>query len=302
MTKKSSTVRKSIKKPPVPRDNVQVIRQVRGLAWSGEHTQAIELASQELSASTFKLAEQMDLLDLRAESYIAQGKFDLAVKDANAMVKLAKGGNRESGNGSRKSSIENPKLMAQALNRKALVQMRTGDSKPAVKTAVRALKAAQISKQKSLIAQSLFRLSEAQMRAWQSEAALENGQKAIALFQELGDTSGTGRAYWSVACAYADLRRAEESRLAAHIALKLCQRVGDQYGIGNALNVLTLTDVDIADNVQHIQWARQAYESAGYTERIASAIVNLSNAYYFLGLYSHAIRMLGESVSKLRAI
>ena len=288
MTKKSSTVSKSIKNPPVPKDNVQIIKQVRGLAWSGEHTQAIELASQELSASTLKLAAQLDLLDIRAESHIAQGKFDLAAKDANAMVKLAKS--------------ENPKSMAQALNRKALVQMRMGDSKAAVKTAVRALKASQGSKQKSLIAQSLFRLSESQMRAWQSEAALENGQKAIALFQELDDPSGTGHAYWSVACAYADLRRAEESRLAAHTALELCQSIGDQYGIGNALNALTLTDADIADNVQHIQWAKQAYESAGYTERIASAIVNLSNAYYFLGLYSHAIRLLGESVSKLRAI
>ena len=113
MTKKSSTVRKSIKNPPVSKDNVQVIKQVWGLAWAGEHTQAIELASQQLSASTSKLAEQLDLLDLRAESYVAQGKFDLAAKDANAMVKLAKGGNRELGNRSLKSSVENQTVPVQ---------------------------------------------------------------------------------------------------------------------------------------------------------------------------------------------
>src|SRR6185436_1273804 len=90
-----------------------IIERVRTLAWTGQHAQAIELATQTLSTSKIKPAEQMDLLDLRAESYIAQGKLDLAAKDAKAMGKLAK------------TTV----LKAQALNRLALVQMRIGDLK-----------------------------------------------------------------------------------------------------------------------------------------------------------------------------
>jgi hypothetical protein len=69
----------------------------------GQHAQAIELASQALSASKIKPAEQMDLLDLRVESYIAQANFDLAEKDAKAMVKLAKTASAQS------ASIESPR-------------------------------------------------------------------------------------------------------------------------------------------------------------------------------------------------
>jgi len=68
----------------------QTISQVRELAWTGQHASAIDLATQTLSTPKLKPAKQMDLLDLRAESYIAQGKLDLASKDAKAMGKLAK--------------------------------------------------------------------------------------------------------------------------------------------------------------------------------------------------------------------
>jgi hypothetical protein len=53
---------------------------VHDLAWTGQHAVAIELATQALAAKKIKPALQMDLFDLRAESYIAQGKFDLAAR------------------------------------------------------------------------------------------------------------------------------------------------------------------------------------------------------------------------------
>ena len=64
---------------------------VRELAWTGQHGQAIELTTQALSAPKLKPAALMDLLDLRAESYGAQGQLDLAGQDAARMVKLAQG-------------------------------------------------------------------------------------------------------------------------------------------------------------------------------------------------------------------
>src|SRR5262245_29873023 len=91
MAKKSSTVSKTIKKPAVQEDSGQVIEQVRALAWAGQHAQAIELASHVLGrGGQLSAPMMMDLLDLRAESYIAQGKLDLALKDAKLMKKLAK--------------------------------------------------------------------------------------------------------------------------------------------------------------------------------------------------------------------
>lgn len=46
----------------------ELLTQVRALVWTGQHAQAIELATQELSRSGLKPDMQMDLLDLRSES------------------------------------------------------------------------------------------------------------------------------------------------------------------------------------------------------------------------------------------
>src|SRR6185369_17643064 len=108
---KTSPIRKAIKKDTGRKatDFGEVVQQVRDLAWAGQHARAIELASQSLSLPKLKPSEQMDLLDLRAESYIAQGKLDLATKDARAMEKLA-------------NAQKKPALKAQALIRKGSVQ------------------------------------------------------------------------------------------------------------------------------------------------------------------------------------
>ncbi len=269
-------------------DHAQVVEQVRQLAWTGQHTKAIELASQALSAPKNKPAEQMDLLDLRAESYIALGKLDLAKKDSNAMVK--------SGQTSKVAGLK-----VQALSRKALVQMRTGDLQAAVKTAKTAVGTSR-RLAPALHAESIFCLSEAQFRTRQNEDSLANAQKAITIFQELGDNSGAGRAYWALANAQEQLRKMEDSRRSAQSALELCTQAGDHYGIGNAFNALTLFDSDIAERIQHIQQARQAYETAGYIERQTIALGNLGVSYNELGLYSHLYRLQVEVIEKNRVM
>ncbi|HLA08539.1 MAG TPA: hypothetical protein VJ022_13915, partial [Anaerolineales bacterium] len=313
MTKKSSSVSKAVKRGVGKKDSSQrsaisdqIISQVRELAWTGQHAQAIDIATQELSKAHYQSAPRMDLLDLRAESCIAQGKLDLAAKDAKAMMKLAKGGLDAPSRSARaarpptnrKSKIVNRKLEALALNRQALVQMRRGDLKAAVKTATAAVWAKYTSP--ILRAQSLLRLSEAQWRVGQNEAAVETAQKAIPLFQTMGDNSGAGRAYWSQANARFNLSRAEDSRRAAQTALELCRQAGDQYGIGNALNAITLTDVDIHERIQHTQQALQAFEMAGYIERQTIALGNLALTYLELGLYPHSRRLQSEVVETTR--
>ncbi len=208
--------------------------QVRALAWSGRHAQAIELASRELGSSHLKMDSHLTLLDLRAESYIALGKLDLAEKDAGAMMKLAKTANKNV-------------YMAQALNRQAFVQMRTGDLKAALKNATSSVRmVGKASRLSSLRAQSLLCLSETQFRAGKNKAAIDAAQSAIELFRSTDNSSGAGRAYWVLSIAYHRLNQAGDSRKSAQAALELCQQADDQYGVGNAYNVLCFTDVDIA--------------------------------------------------------
>ena len=168
--------------PAQPKTTESVAR-VHSLAWSGQHAQAIELATQALTVpgtgGSRSVPTQMDLLDLRAESYIALGKLDQSAEDAAAMLKFANPGNL-------KSKIKNQQYLAQALNRKALVQMRQGDLPGALETASAAVEAARSVKtegQPVLLAISLFRLSEAQFRSGQNEASIPSGQEALALFQ-----------------------------------------------------------------------------------------------------------------------
>ena len=93
---KKSPVQKAIKKDSSQQSTVsdQIISRARELAWMGQHTKAIELATQELIRKTdWQSASRIvDLLDLRAESYLALGKPDLATRDTNTMVKIAESG------------------------------------------------------------------------------------------------------------------------------------------------------------------------------------------------------------------
>ena len=111
-----------------------IVEQVRLLAWNGKHAQAIALASQELNDLNLSVSVQIDVLEQRVESYIAQGKLDLALKDAIAMTKLA----------------GTDVLKSQALNSKALVQMRLGELKGALNASTIALKLAERSRKKTL--------------------------------------------------------------------------------------------------------------------------------------------------------
>ncbi|MFN8411421.1 MAG: hypothetical protein U0Z26_03435 [Anaerolineales bacterium] len=226
---------------------------MRELAWTGQHAAAIDLATEALTTlgrggSRPAPTVTMDLLDLRAESYIAIGKLDLAMKDAKAMGKLAK----------TVGARHVVPLHAMALNRLALVQMRTGDLKGALKSATAAVKTKHNSP--ALRAESLFRLAEAQWRARQLDAALETAQRTIHAYQELGDASGTGRAYWVLSGVFYRSDRAEESRRTAQTALEQGRQAGDSYGIGNALPLqLANTDVDIAEQIQHYQQAKERF-------------------------------------------
>jgi tetratricopeptide (TPR) repeat protein len=254
--------------------------QVSDLAWAGQHAQAIELATTALAMTGLSVASRLDLLDLRAESFIAQGDLDPAKTDADAMLDLA-------------DRARTAAFKAQARNRLALVQMRKGEFKAAVASATAALKAARQSKQVPLEAMSLFRLAEAQSRnRMDYELGARNAARAAELFHALGRPADEGRARWVVAIARSDQGRVTESAKAAEVALALCRKAGDLYGAGNALNLLIFNEPDFATRLKLLNQALADFEAAGYVERQGVITGNLGIAYSQLGLYRRARRLL----------
>ena len=124
--------------PKIRKDGpVATAEEIADLAWAGQHAKAIELATAALAGKSTS-AQQLGFLDLRAESYIALGDLEHAGDDADAMAKIAR-------------SAKAPGSMAQALNRRALVQMRRRELEPAVATATTALRNARQSKEKKTV-------------------------------------------------------------------------------------------------------------------------------------------------------
>ena len=283
MTKKSSSVGRTIKRESKSRgesrqrlnlESRNIIERVRELAWTGQHTQAIELATQGLTQAKIKPAEQMDLLDLRAESYFAQLKIDAAKKDAASMMKLA-------------NVFKRPTLRAQALIRKGIMQGRQKNLGSAVRTLTSSLKIARQSRQRNLEAESLYWLGR-------FEGSLEKAEKydtqASELFLSLGNPSRMGRAMANLAVVYRMAGRMEEGRNVVQTGLAVCEKQGDNWGKGQALNMLSSFETDIALSLNLLKLAYQAFESAGYLDRFGSVTNNLGTTYTQLGLYSRAIR------------
>jgi GAF domain-containing protein/CheY-like chemotaxis protein/tetratricopeptide (TPR) repeat protein len=259
---------------------VTAAERVSDLQWAGQHAQAVERATAALAEAGLDVGNRLDLLDLRAESFIAQGDLDRASGDADAMLELAE-------------RSRTPAFKAKALNRLALVQTRGAEFKSAVASANAALKAARQSKQSALEATSLFRLAEAQFRTrLEFEQAVRSAARAAKLFHALHRPADEGRARWVIACSRSQQGRAAESSQAAAAALRLCRQVGDLYGAGNALNMLVFNEPDLANQLRLLHQAHADFEAAGYVERQGVVTMNLGIAYKDLGLYRRARRLM----------
>ncbi len=269
--------------PPRTGKPAPVTERVRDLAWAGQHAQAIEIATAALAVPGLGIGIRLDLFDLRAESFIAQGNLELASADAQTMLELA-------------DCAKTAASKAQARNRLALVQMRRGEFKAAVVSATAALKAARQSKRALLEAMSLLRLAEAQFRNRADlEAAVGYAERAAKQFHTLHRYADEGRALWAIAIARSSQGRAAESNRAAGAALALCRQAGDLYGSGNARNMLVFNEPDLAAQLRLLHQALIDFETAGYVERQGIITHNLGVAYKGLGLYRRARRLMLKS-------
>ena len=261
--------------------------QVHDLAWSGEHHRAIELATRALAVARLGVADRIGLLELRAESLIAMGDLDSASTDAASMLAAAR-------------RVGKPALLAQSLNCRALIEIRTGASRPALVTAADALAAARRSKRPDLEALSLYRLAEAQFRQRTNEEAAKTATQAIRAYRKLRNPLGEGRAWWALSAARSSQGRADEANRAASQALTLARRSGDLFGLGNATNMLTFNEPDIAVALRLLRRSLAAFEAAGYVERQGIITHNLGNAYSDLGLRRRARRLFLQASATYR--
>ena len=159
------------------------VRAAREMAWAGQHAAAIDCVTRALPAVARDAELRIALLDLRAESLVAQGDVDRALDDAKAMIAIAEQSGRA-------------KLQALALRCLTDVQALSGGLETAVATAKRALALARRARDARLVARCLASLAEVQMRTRQSAAAIENATAATRAFAVLGDDIARGRAWW----------------------------------------------------------------------------------------------------------
>ena len=259
------------------------IRQVRELALAGLHMEAIEACNQGLAMQPVPIARRIALLDLRAESLIAQGQFTDAASDGDAMLALAAKQNDRG-------------LTVLALMRQAVAAMRLGQVKPALAAATQAHAVARKVRDMALAARSLLCLAEAQLRAAQHDAALATAQQVAKLFAAAGDTLHQGRSHWVEAFAHTRLSQNEASRDAARKAEVLARQSGDEYGLANALNVQSFSCTDIAERLEVVRQAAQAFGRCGYVYGQMLVLGNLSLAFGELGLWRSACRFGGLCV------
>ena len=251
-------------------------------AAAGRHAQAIAAADAALAMPRVPVAERVALLDLRAESRMASGDLAAVAADAATMVELAR-------------RARKPALLAQALVRRAYVEIRSGNPKTALATAGGALVAARDGGDTKQQAMALLRLGEAQFRLRDNERGARTCQQAARMFRALGEPRWEGQAMWGLSAARSAQGRGPDTDRAARAALALARRSGDAFGVGNALNMLTFYEADIAKRKDLLRQALAAFEAAGYVDRKAMIVHNLALVYHELGLYRRARRLLGQA-------
>jgi GAF domain-containing protein/CheY-like chemotaxis protein/tetratricopeptide (TPR) repeat protein len=254
---------------------------VAALAAQGRHDEAIAAATASLAKAS-RNADRVALLDLRAESRIALGQVVQAAEDAAAMLGVARSAKKQA-------------LVAQALSRRALVELRAGRPRDAASSARDALQAAERSGDSFTKALALLRLGEAEFRSGDASTGHRACAQAAREFKALGSTRYEGHAHWACSAALSRLGNSEAADRAARKAVSLARACGDLAGLGNALNMLVFHEPDIAQRMRSLKEARAAFEAAGYVERIAVIAHNVAIIYDDMGLYRRARRWLVET-------
>lgn len=273
--------------PPASLSARDAVRQVAETAWTGQHAQAIALATGTLADGRITIGERIDLLDLRCDSVLATGDAVAATAEAVRLTEAA-------------ARTRDPARRAQAGNRTAIVQIRAGRSDQALVTAEAALRDARAAGDAILEATAQLRLADACMRTLDNARGIAAAHEAIRLFRAARRPVGMGRALWALSSISSTLGRVEAAQRAGREALAIARRCGDRYGIGDAANILAFDEPDIAVAFAHVKEASRAFTAAGYLERLSVVTHNLGNGFSRLGLYRRASRHLTQASADYR--
>jgi GAF domain-containing protein/CheY-like chemotaxis protein len=241
------------------------VRQVRELAWAGQHAEAIRVATVALESAAAKDGERIDLLDLRCESHLAQGDMAAARVDAAELLDRA-------------MATRDAARLAQAGNRAAMVQIRIGDTKAAIATAEAALAAARKARNRVLEATSQLRIAEACFGSQEHARAIAAGRAAERLFRAQRRPIGEGRALWARAMALWSLGRTRDAVVAARRSLDIATSCGDRAGAGNAAIVLAIHEPDDGARLRLVEMARAAVDLVGRGAQATAATRDLRAA------------------------
>jgi len=253
--------------------------QITELAWSGRQEAATALATEALAARRLSAAARIQLLDLRAESLMAQGRMAEAGADIKQMRALAQG-------------ARSPELQALVLLTEAYWLMRSARFAEALAAAQQAQPLLEPGGRADLRALCLLRLAAGLWRTRVDlELGLEHAQAASERFAALGQPALRGRALHMLGSLHLASQRFEVARECAEQALALARRSADLFGMSVALNLQSNLSLDQAQVLRLTQRSLAAATQAGYVSSQGIATSNLGLGYLQLGLYRRSLRM-----------
>lgn len=268
-------------------DPQSLLFSAKDAAWKGDHDFAVKLSNEAFDSEQLDPALKIEFYETLIESLVAQAQLDNASKKAGQMFEFA-------------VSQNDAAFRAKALENQANVLQRQGNGPIAVEKAMAAVRLAQVSGQPQLEAQCNYRLGIIQRDIGQYQQAVATAEKAQAMFRTQQNLAGQGRALRLKAFSWSYLNKHHKSRSAAEAALELCRQAGDQIGMAHALTTLALTEADLTKEIKIVNQALALYQSAGFVPGQFRCFNNLSFAYYNLGLYRRALRliMIAEEIAR----
>ena len=249
------------------------------LAWAGRHEAAIAQTADALAGRRLSAEARLKLLDLRAESLMAQGRMAEAGGDIKQMRALAQG-------------ARSPELQALVLLTEATWLMRSARPAEALAAAQRAQPLLEPGGRADLRALCLLRLAHGLWRTRVDlELGLELAQAAVERFAALGQTALQGRALRVLGLLQAARHQFEAARQCVEQALALARRSADLLGMAEALTTQSNLSLDQARALRLVQRSLAAATQAGYVSSQGIATSNLGVGYLQLGLYRRSLRM-----------
>lgn len=265
------------------------IQQLLGTAFAAEKnldwTRALEHYDKALilitNSSHQSLLQKYEIQDHRSTCLRKMGVVDEEITARKSMLEIAE-------------KLNDISMQVSVLYRLELLYVQDGKPEFAQQMADQAFMIAQISKNPKLLATALCALGDVAFRHGKFTEGKEFGEKAILLFRSFRDITGEALVLWAMSYANSVAGNAIEAKAQGERSLELYRQAGDLEGQANALNIISIAELDAAKKRDHLEEALSIFKQTGNLERAATIGLNLSIFYVNLGLYRHSAQILIE--------